>query len=514
MLTNTSLDLAVAQGAAYYGVVRRGGGIRIGGGTARSFYVGLETAAATKPWLCVVPRDAQEGEEITIAGHDFDLLMGQPVVFPAGQQLGPARRQAGRPGDGRPRLDPRAASASEPDARRPQGEGRTRAGQPGGAGDRGRHDRALVPVADRRPPLAAADPASRPGRPARRRRIGDRRGIRPGRDRAVRARRGHRGDPAGVRWRPPSARRPRRRHGPARLVKRLEEVLDVPRDQWPPSALRACWEPLLRPGRAAAKSPQHESRWFNLAGFFLRPGRGFPLDEIRIKALWPVFHQGVKHTKDVQCWAEWWILWRRVAAGLSRPHHDEIYRRLAPFLLPAKGTSPSKKAGRPKPEPHELAEMWRVRRRLEQLTPAIKESLGDVLLKEIAHARLRLRLLWCLGRLGARVPLYGPANTVVRKESPSAGRRHCSSRSFAPGRETGRRDLRLGQLARVAGDRARDLDESNFGQQVLARLTELGADETALRPVREYHELETAQQAQALGDSLPIGLRLLSEGTA
>ena len=46
VLTNVSLDLAVAQGAAYYGVVRRGGGIRIGGGTARSFYVGLETAAA------------------------------------------------------------------------------------------------------------------------------------------------------------------------------------------------------------------------------------------------------------------------------------------------------------------------------------------------------------------------------------------------------------------------------------------------------------------------------------
>ena len=64
VLTNFSLDLAVAQGAAYYGVVRRGGGIRIGGGTARSFYVGLETASAEKPWLCVVPRDAQEGEEI------------------------------------------------------------------------------------------------------------------------------------------------------------------------------------------------------------------------------------------------------------------------------------------------------------------------------------------------------------------------------------------------------------------------------------------------------------------
>ena len=121
------------------------------------------------------------------------------------------------------------------------------------------------------------------------------------------------------------------------------------------------WDPLLACAEKRLKGPRHESRWFNLAGFFLRPGRGYPLDEVRIKALWPIFHQGVKHIKDVQCWAEWWILWRRVAAGLARPHHDEIYRRLAPFLLPAKGSSPAKKAGRPKPEAHEMAEMWRVR---------------------------------------------------------------------------------------------------------------------------------------------------------
>jgi hypothetical protein len=45
----------------------------------------------------------------------------------------------------------------------------------------------------------------------------------------------------------------------------------------------------------------------------------------------------------------------------------------------------------------------------------------------------------------------------------------------------------------------------------LRRLTELGADELVLRPVREFHELEKAQQVQAFGDSLPIGLRLLSD---
>ena len=68
-------------------------------------------------------------------------------------------------------------------------------------------------------------------------------------------------------------------------------------------------------------------------------------------------------------------------------------------------------------------------------------------------------------------------------------------------------------MARVASDRARDLDDG-LRAEVIARLHELGADETVLRPVREFHELESAQQGQALGDSLPIGLRLLSDAGA
>ena len=57
----------------------------------------------------------------------------------------------------------------------------------------------------------------------------------------------------------------------------------------------------------------------------------------------------------------------------------------------------------------------------------------------------------------------------------------------------------------------RDLDDS-LRETVIARLTDLGADANELKPVREYHELESAQQVQALGDSLPIGLRLVREG--
>jgi hypothetical protein len=200
-----------------------------------------------------------------------------------------------------------------------------------------------------------------------------------------------------------------------------------------------------------------------------------------------------------------------VAAGLARAHHEEIHRRLVPFLLPVKGSSPAKKAGRPKPEAHEMAEMWRCAASLERVAPEPKESLGDALIKELAQPSPGHHVFWCLGRLGARVPLYGPANTVVRKETAERWAHMLLDHAFDAGRETGDAIFALAQLSRVANDRTRDLEYA-LRETVLKRLIDLGADENELRPVREYHELESAQQLQALGDSLPIGLRLVREG--
>jgi hypothetical protein len=514
-LTNVSLDLAVAQGAAYYGVVRRGEGIRIGGGTARSFYVGLETSKEDKPWLCVVPRDSQEGEEISIAGRDFDLLMGQPVVFPLASS---SVRADDKPGD---------LVRADPDSIRelPPLQSLMRVSR------KAKAERAPVSLAARVTEVGTIELWCQSRTDSRRWRLqiqlrGPAGNVTPRgsvtgdeSDHVVIEQSELDAATAAIRVafddRPataPTATPTTTEHaGPGRLVKRLEEVLDVPRDEWPPSALRALWDPLLASAEQRLKSPQHESRWLNLAGFFLRPGRGFPLDDVRIKALWPIFHQGVKHIKDVQCWAEWWILWRRVAAGLARPHHDEIQRRLVPFLLPTKGSSPAKKAGRPKPESHELAEMWRCASGLERLNPETKEALGDALIKEFSQQSPGPHVYWCLGRLGARVPLYGPANTVVRKETAERWTRMLLNHVFAAGRETGDAIFALAQLARMANDRARDIDFS-LRETVIGRLIDLGADEDDLRPVREYHELESAQQLQALGDSLPIGLRLVREG--
>src|SRR5207247_1520595 len=63
VLEGESLQLAVARGAAYFGLARRGLGVRIGGGAARTYYLGLGDGRA----LCLVPRGMEEGEQREIA---------------------------------------------------------------------------------------------------------------------------------------------------------------------------------------------------------------------------------------------------------------------------------------------------------------------------------------------------------------------------------------------------------------------------------------------------------------
>jgi molecular chaperone DnaK (HSP70) len=87
-LTSPDLDLAVARGAAYYGMVRRGKGVRIRGGAARAYYVGIETSLPAVPGappplkaLCVVPFGMEEGTEMDVPGQEFGLVVGAPAEF-------------------------------------------------------------------------------------------------------------------------------------------------------------------------------------------------------------------------------------------------------------------------------------------------------------------------------------------------------------------------------------------------------------------------------------------------
>jgi hypothetical protein len=80
VLDNDRLDLAVARGAAYYGMVRRGEGVKIVASLARTYYIGVESGAPVA--LCLVPGSAEPGQDIELADRQFDLLVSEPVEFP------------------------------------------------------------------------------------------------------------------------------------------------------------------------------------------------------------------------------------------------------------------------------------------------------------------------------------------------------------------------------------------------------------------------------------------------
>ena len=88
LLQSTDLDLAVAFGATYYGIVRKGEGIRIRGGTGSTYYIGLQSSMPAIPGmappikaLCVVPYGMEEGTYADIPEQDFGLVLGENVEF-------------------------------------------------------------------------------------------------------------------------------------------------------------------------------------------------------------------------------------------------------------------------------------------------------------------------------------------------------------------------------------------------------------------------------------------------
>jgi len=84
----TDADLAVARGAAYYGLARRGHGIRIRGGLGKSYYLGIAAAMPAVPGmpaptraLCLAPFGMEEGARAEISSQEFVLVVGEPVTF-------------------------------------------------------------------------------------------------------------------------------------------------------------------------------------------------------------------------------------------------------------------------------------------------------------------------------------------------------------------------------------------------------------------------------------------------
>jgi hypothetical protein len=487
-LENLRPELAVAEGAAYYGLVRMGEGIRVGAGSPRSYYVevgGVEVGAEGKRAVCLVPRGTEEGFTGELARPDFQVLTNRPVSF---QIFFSHTRLGDRMGDV-VRLEENEAALLPPV--------RTllRYGKKGAARPLPIHLRIhLTEIGILELWCEARQTSHRWRLQFDIRQEAEPQEGSPGEtldtdliDQAC----------AKIQ----SVFQGKVSPPPEGLVKDLVSLLDTGKETWPFALIRGLADTLLEYRQGRAIGPRHEARWLNLTGFCLRPGFGDPLDEWRIREAWKLYPQGLYSPREGQGRSEWWIFWRRIAGGLSAGQQWQIYQNVFPGLQPAEGGK--KKAPAKAWRGHEELEIWMMLANLERLPTAAKEELGAMLLEKIRKGKARPQEFWTLGRFGARIPFYGPMDQVI--SSRTAGRWLNALLSLPASPVLAQA---LVQLARRTGDRERDLPPEDRDR--LSQWLGLLPQGERLRQVVSQPEisLEREEQQQIFGESLPPGLIL------
>jgi molecular chaperone DnaK (HSP70) len=489
-LEHESLELAVARGAAYYGLVRRGQGRRIGGGAAHAFYIGLEKKSGEPATaLCVVPRGQEEGEAVDLGGRVFQLMLGRPVQFPLFTSTSDRVTASGdivEVDDDHQPLPPIHTLLKD-------AEGKT--------GQIPIHLRALLTEIGTLELWCVSNISGEQWRLEFQLRGTASSGAEtviesmPPRFSEARA---QIDQIFGAKLKPGT---------PVVNVKQLSRVLEQvlgPRDQWRIPVLRELWGALFAAAGRRRRSADHERVFFQLLGYTLRPGFGYPLDEWRAERSVELFKPGVHFFKEKPVWTDFWIMWRRIAGGLNAERHLEIWEYLKPHL--SRMISPQKVKNLPKPkgiQPEGLDEMVRLAAALEHLPATEKFECGQWIGERLRKGEASGGpWAWSLGRLGARMPLYGSVHQTVPPEEVSewlnllleAVERDIEGALFA-----------VVQIARMTGDRMRDIDDE-LRARALAALGAAHAPPAWERLLQEVVAMETADKARAFGDTLPVGL--------
>ncbi|MCB9593778.1 MAG: hsp70 family protein [Sandaracinaceae bacterium] len=487
-LENPAPELAVARGAVAYGLARRGVGVRIGGGSARSYYLMLDGG---ERGVCLLPRGAEEGEEVVLRARTFSLKLGEPVRFDLASSTGEAVLH--RAGDIVDVADtfqelPALAAVLEDES-----------GKAGKALPV-QLSTALTEVGTVELSCVAAEG------PARRWKLElQLRGEAAEDVAAKKITQLHpRFEEATDLVRQVFGKSSAHAEG-AKPVKTLRAGLEKTigaRQTWNTPLLRELFGALLAGMKRRRRSADHERVWFNLTGYCLRPGYGYPLDDWRVKQLFQIFDQGVQFVPEAQVWSEWWTMWRRVAGGLDAPSQTKILDTLAYYLHP-----PTKRPrARPKgPKMGGYDDMVRLAGTLERVASARKVEVGGWLVKRLQGHDEGDFSWWALGRIGARVPFYGSAHEVVPRDTAAEWLEAVLAVDWS---QSDNASFAATVLSRMSGDRERDLDEA-LRRKVAARLEAIEAPASWISMVREVTELEEADERRLFGESLPPGLVLL-----
>ena len=514
LLENDRLDLAVARGAAYYGIVRRDMGVRIAASLARSYYIGIGSKDGVDQAICVMPGNAEPGQSFTLEDREFMLTISQPVEFSIYVS---SIRLADQPGQILP-IDPEQMTALPPIRTVLRAKSRNEKRDVSvklqiGLTEIGTIDLAcLEQETDRSWKLQFDIRSATQTDVDVHTAVGESQGFVDEQtwlecEQCI----GSVFEGANT---DENEKDSSKSSNPKELVKQLIEVMGMPRDEWPMSLLRRIWESLMEFESAEVKksgrrkSSQHEARWLNLLGYALRPGYGVALDDWRVTETWRSLRGKLVHgSANIQ--NESLILWRRLSGGLSRGQQAALAEPLMAGLRALEKQMSGKpvKGGATPIRPEDSVEVWRLLGSLELLPESQKIKLGNLITKFLNKPKLknaRSAMVWALGRLGQRTPLYGPLNTVVNVEQAQDWILALISQPQSSPIER----LAVVQMARLTNDRYREI-ESSFRARVTQWLTAENATEHLVRIVTEGGSFDAEEQGRVFGESLPQGLRIL-----
>jgi hypothetical protein len=280
------------------------------------------------------------------------------------------------------------------------------------------------------------------------------------------------------------------------LVAHLESVLGYGKTAWPLGVIRRFVDSLIEIAEGRRQSPELEARWLNLFGFCLRPGFGAAKDPWRIAESRKIYAAGLAFVSAIQNRVEWLVLWQRAAGGFSAGQQRELALRVMGEL----GLS-GKKAVRFNPQIER--ESWRLLASLERIEAQLRVTLGQELVRRILRDPGNSTFLWAIGRLGARVPLYGPLSSVVPPDQASRWVDALLAMKKTPPELA----AAVVQIAALTGDPLRDLDREVVSR-ARQKVRDADIDEAWTRPLHEVVTTSSADANRVFGEPLPHGLRL------
>ncbi|MGF6772206.1 molecular chaperone DnaK (HSP70) [Paraburkholderia sp. GAS199] len=500
VLHNDNPDVAVARGAVAYALARAGSAPKIGGGSPRSYFLVLDdtdtdhdnATGSTPRGICLLPRGTEEGHEILIEDRTFALRLGHPVRFHLVSSSADTVYRAGELAD----LDgsdfvrlPPIATIVQPRESNSARETVVRIAT------------SLTEVGTLEVHCIERDHAAQRWLLEFQLRREDAQV-----DFSVdAAQTRHSALDEAIEQIDRSFGSRSQNVGPKevkRLRAQLEQLLG-PRESWNSALLRELFGALWERARRRRRSADHERLWLNLAGYCVRPGFGYPLDEWRVEQLWSLFDDGIQYVQESQVWSEWWTLWRRAAGGLNEDAQLRVLDAMTYLQTAAQSRHKLpfdvSKTG--------VADMVRLSASLERIPVERKIELGESVLARLRKPAENHQSWWAVGRIGARQPFYGSAHTVVPPETVAPWLNAILALDW---KKVDPAAFAAVQIARMTGDRSRDLPD-DLRHAVVRRLEAANAPRAWITMVSEVVALDNADEGRVFGESLPAGLKLIGE---